>query len=155
MLSTSAALQGIVRWCFSRIEYLLPIGVIALVMVAYWFDGSAAQKDQQRLAKWNAMLTDTDEQIQLIHYSQDNRGMYLRFRYSDGHDFSREPVRQNRHRLQAHYRWQLVENICRAKPLIARLRRGQIINVDVWDGDWVGGVNQFLNLHIDYDRCPH
>ena len=148
------------KWIFRFLNWWAGKGGFVLFFVALFsivfvllFRNYPQWEYQKKLIILNSYFSNDIANIQLSYFTETENNYKLSFIYSDGAELSYEKRRQNKPEIVQVYKTKLLDKVCLSEEFTDRLHRGQMIEVDVKDGDWPSGVSQLFNMRIEYDRC--
>jgi hypothetical protein len=148
------------KWIYKFLEWWAEKGGLFLFFLALFgsmfvllFGNYPQWEYQKKLKLLNNYFSNDVANIHLSYFTETENNYKLSFIYSDGVELSYEKRRPNKNEIIQMYKTKLLDKVCLFKEFTDRLYSGQMIEVDLKDGDWPSGVSQLFNMRIEYERC--
>jgi hypothetical protein len=153
MESTPKWIYNFLEWWAKKREFVLFFVALFGIVFVLLFGNYPQWEYQKKLKLLNSYFSNDIANIELSYFTETDNNYKLSFKYSDGAELGYERRRPNKHEIVQAYKTKLLNKVCLFEEFTDRLYWGQIIEVDVKDGDWPAGVSQLFNMRIMYDRC--
>jgi hypothetical protein len=144
------------KWIYKFLEWWAEKGGLFLFFLVLFgsifvllFGNYPQWEYQKKLKLLNSYFSTDIANIELIYFTEIDNNYKLSFKYSDGAELDFKNRRPNRNEIIQAYKTKLLDKVCLFEEFTDRLYWGQLIEVDVKDGDWPSGISQLFNMRIE------